>query len=419
VRLLAPHLAAAGWEPTVLTIDPRDYEGRLDPALAALVPASLRVVRSRAWPARWTRAVGVGDLGLRSMAGLRRTSRSLLQDERFDMLFITTYPTYPAMLGPMLKRDFRIPFVVDLQDPWVGAWGATVGSGRSGAANMKSRVARALGGWLERAVLPVADGITAVSAATYDDAMMRVPAARGSVRAAIPLGAEERDFEGVRLDPQPSRFFDPRDGQLHLCYVGTLLPLGVATATALLTAFAKLRQTRADLYGRVHLHFIGTSNQTNGTDRRVERIATAVGVADIVSEHPARVDYSDAVRIQASASAILLLGSTERHYTPSKVFPALLARRPILAAFHERSDVVDLLRRAVRWPSVRVVTYGDELSPDRLADDLYPELVALLERPVYEISDMSPERFAEFSAKRMAARLAALFDAVHLKQCPA
>src|SRR5439155_20636351 len=34
VRLLAPHLPARGWEPTVVAVDPRDYEGRLDPALA-------------------------------------------------------------------------------------------------------------------------------------------------------------------------------------------------------------------------------------------------------------------------------------------------------------------------------------------------------------------------------------------------
>ena len=50
VRLLAPHLPARGWEPTVVAVDPRDYEGRLDPALADLVPPWLRVVHARAWP---------------------------------------------------------------------------------------------------------------------------------------------------------------------------------------------------------------------------------------------------------------------------------------------------------------------------------------------------------------------------------
>lgn len=400
----------------MLTVDPRDYEGRLDPALAALVPESLPIVRCRAWPARWTRAAGIGDLGLRSLAGLYRSCATLLRDDAFDVLFITTYPTYPALLGPMLKRRFGIPFVVDLQDPWVGAWGATVGGGRGGGPDVKSRLARALGAWLERTVLPSADGITAVSAATYDEALARVPAARASVRCAIPLGGEERDFDAVRRDPRATTFFDPRDGNLHLCYVGTLLPLGIAPATALLAAFAKLRHTREELYRRVRLHFIGTSNQTGGGDKRVEPIALAMGVADIVSEHPARVDYSEAIRIQACAGAILLLGSVERHYTPSKVFPALLARRPILAAFHERSDVVDLVRRAVQWPSLRVVTYADRLSPQALADDLYAQVVALLEHPAYDIRDTSPERFAEFSAATMAGRLAAVFDAVHQKR---
>ena len=34
VRLLAPYLAAYGWEPTVMTVDPAAYDGRLDPDLA-------------------------------------------------------------------------------------------------------------------------------------------------------------------------------------------------------------------------------------------------------------------------------------------------------------------------------------------------------------------------------------------------
>src|SRR5262249_62177540 len=66
VRLLAPHMAGHGWEPTVVTVDPADYEGTLDPALAASVPDNVRVVRARAWPARLTRPPGVGGLGLRA-----------------------------------------------------------------------------------------------------------------------------------------------------------------------------------------------------------------------------------------------------------------------------------------------------------------------------------------------------------------
>ena len=145
VRLLAPHLAGYGWESTVVTVDPRDYESRLDPDLAALVPGSLRVVRCRAWPARWTRLVGFGDLGLRACTGLLRTCSNLLRRETFDALFVTIYPAYPALLGPLLKRRFGVPFVLDYQDPWVGSWGKTVGGNRRciGRATLLRQIRRA------------------------------------------------------------------------------------------------------------------------------------------------------------------------------------------------------------------------------------------------------------------------------------
>src|SRR4029077_11979143 len=103
VRLVAPHLEEAGRAPTVVTLDRSAYEGRLDPGLEALVPSSLRVVRAPAWGAGATRRFGLGDLGLRAYTGLRRTCRALLSGERFDALFITVYPVYPALLGAGLK----------------------------------------------------------------------------------------------------------------------------------------------------------------------------------------------------------------------------------------------------------------------------------------------------------------------------
>ncbi|MEO8578452.1 MAG: hypothetical protein ABI556_17200, partial [Gemmatimonadales bacterium] len=98
VRLLAPHLERHGWLPTVLTVDPAYYEGSLDAGLADLVPPSLRVERVRAVPAAASRLIGVGDLGLRSFVGLYRAASRLLATEHYDALYITIYPTYPALL---------------------------------------------------------------------------------------------------------------------------------------------------------------------------------------------------------------------------------------------------------------------------------------------------------------------------------
>jgi hypothetical protein len=158
-RLLAKHLPAAGWETTVVTVDPRDYEGAIDPELLQLVPSDLELIRVRALPARATRPMGIGDLGLRAYAGLHFACRRQLVRRHYDALLITIYPTYPALIGRRLKEEFGIPFVLDYQDPWVGAWGATVGAGPNGTPDWKSRATRRVAGWLEPRVVAAADAL--------------------------------------------------------------------------------------------------------------------------------------------------------------------------------------------------------------------------------------------------------------------
>ena len=194
VRLLAPHLTKYGWEPTVLTLEPTSYEGRLDPELMELVPTVLRVVRCRAWNPRWTRRLGFGDLGLRAFWGLYRTCVQLLNQENFDVLFITILPGYPALLGPIMHRKVGIPYVLDYQDPWVSAWGLAVGSGPNGEADLKSRASRWIATQLEPIALRHAAAITAVSAGTYEQIVARMPEIVDVPRAAIPVGGEEQSL---------------------------------------------------------------------------------------------------------------------------------------------------------------------------------------------------------------------------------
>jgi hypothetical protein len=414
VRLLAPHLPKHGWEPTVLTVDPRDCEGRLDRELALLVPPELRVVRCRAWPARATRRLGVGDLGLRAFTGLRHAAIDLLGRERFDALFITIYPTYPALLGPLLKRRFGIPFVLDYQDPWVGAWGLSVGAGPNGRAELKSRLSRALATRLEPRVVRAADAITAVSVETYEAVRRRHPDLARTPCEAIPLGGEPRDFTGGLGHTGRARsLFDPADGRVHVVAVGTLLPLGFETLRAVLGAAALLRDRRPDLYARLRLHFVGTSNQTNAEARpRVTPVARDLGVVDCVTEVAPRIGYRDALAAQIRASAILLMGSSEAHYTASKLYPALLARRPVLAVFHEASSVVEILRRAARPPAARLVTYADRERAAARVEAIAAALAALIEAPDYDAAAVDDRVLAEFSADALAGRLAGLLDRV-------
>jgi len=259
VRLLAPYLAEFGWEPTVMTVETSAYEGRLDPDLARLVPAGLRIVRARAWSPGRTRWLGIGDLGLRSFHGLKHACEELLRQERFDALFITIYPTYTALLGPILKRKYGLPFVLDYQDPWVGSWGLDAGPG--GVPDFKSKVSRAIAARLEPIAARSADALTAVSARTYEDVLARIPDARPRTCAAIPLGVDVTDLAALRQTSRRHPCFDAADGHVHVSYVGTLLPKGHAIAQSVCVALARIRERHPDLFERLRVHFIGTSNQ--------------------------------------------------------------------------------------------------------------------------------------------------------------
>ena len=411
VRLLAPHLAGAGWTPTVVTLEPSAYEGRLDRDLAALVPASLDVVRAAAWSPAATRWAGLGDLGLRAFTGLGRTCRALLARQHYDALFITVYPVYPALIGPRLKAEFGLPFVLDYQDPWVGAWGQSVGGGPGGAADWKSRASRQLGVWLEPCAVGAADAIVAVSQGTIDGIVERMPDASRLPHEVIPLGFEPADFEAVAQRPRPANPFDAADGLAHLCYVGTLLPTGFETLRLLLRGLARARRDDPAAAG-LRLHFFGTSNQSQSSAFRVLPIARECGVGDVVTEVPGRLDYLDALAVLAHAGGILLLGSAERHYTASKLYPALLAKRPILALFHQASSVVSILRDAGSEPTVRIVTYDEQPTTEERIGTVACHLRAIGQNGSYRPSDVSLDRVSNVSARELARRLAGLFDRV-------
>jgi glycosyltransferase involved in cell wall biosynthesis len=417
VRLLAPHMPQFGWDPTVVTVEPSAYEGRLDPGLLELVPNDLRVVRCGALPARWTRKVGVGDLGLRSLGSLNAACARLLAEDAYDALFITIYPAYSALLGPRLKRRFRIPFVLDYQDPWVGAWGHTVGGGTNGTPDLKSRLTRRAAAFLERRVVPWADAITAVSAGTYQSVLARIPAARDTPCLELPLGSEPADFARVPHGSGRNAHFAADDGLVHVCYVGTLLPLGFETLHAVLEAVAGLRSTEPALFSRLRLHFFGTSNQTTGAPPpRVLHVADALGLRDHVTEWPARVDYLEALAILRDASVVLALGSSEAHYTASRIFPALLSGRPLLAVYHEGSSVRDIVRAAAREGQASVVTYDDRERAASRVDAIRTELVRLATRPdLNDDSAVDPLEVKAFTAREMAGRLAGLLDSLETK----
>lgn len=402
-RFLARYSRENGWVVEVLAVDPRYYEESLDTELLRLVPDDLRVTHTPAWRASWTRRFGVGELGMRAYFPMRKVLREICRERRPDLIYIPGGPFYTFLLGADMREEFGIPYVLDYTDPWV-----LTPPARQRRPWRKAYWYWRLARWLEPRVVRNAAHILAVSDGTNRGIHVRYPDLPASRFSAEPFGFEGRDFDHLREHPRPNRYWRADDGNLHLASVGAMLPDGYETVRALFRAVNQLRREKPETFARIRLHFFGTTYDPAATDGLVMPVANEEGVADVVDEHPRRIPYVDALNVLTSAHGILALGSTQHHYTASKIFPAILARRPLLAVYHEVSTVCEIMR-ATR--AGELVTYGDTERAAQRVGAIADALERMLAPGGYNAGTVRLDALRENSAERMSQNIFRTLDA--------
>jgi glycosyltransferase involved in cell wall biosynthesis len=398
-RHLAKHLPARGWRPIVLRVDERFYAEPGDPALADLVPADLKQVRAGAIPAPLARLAGVGDIGLRAWPHLARALDRVIATECPDVVLITGSPFYSLLLAPRARRR-GVPVVLDFQDPWVSAHGATVKPGSKPWLTHRLAVA------LEPMAVRAAAFITSVSDIQNDEMSARYPWLDRRRMAAIPIGGDPEDFAALRQHPTASPLLDP--ARINFSYVGTFLPRATPLVERLFAGLAALRRDAPDLAGRLRLNFVGVSNQPSGGDYRILPLARAAGVEDLVREIPARVPYLEALGLLANSNALLLIGSDEPHYTASKIYPALMSGRPWLSLFHRASSAHAILEAA---GGGQAIAFASEAELQATGPALAKALHALATQPQV-FGHPRSDAIGPYTAREIAGRFAGIFDAV-------
>ena len=224
----------------------------------------------------------------------------------------------------------------------------------------------------------------------------------------LPFGADVKDFENTVALKIKQGIFDPNDGNRHWVYVGRG---GRDMAKALRILFLTIRQERErkpESFRSLRLHFVGTDYAPAGrAAKTVEPIARECGVGDLVEERTGRVPYFEALRILLDSDAILLFGSDDPGYTASKLYPCILARKPVLAVFHEQSTVVDILRHCNVG---RAVTFATDIGPKEMAETAAPHLDWLLSLPKGYEPETDWKEFQPYTAREMTRRQCEIFD---------
>ncbi|MDE2465993.1 MAG: hypothetical protein KGO02_20090, partial [Alphaproteobacteria bacterium] len=326
-RHMAKCLPMFGWHPVVLTVDERFQKGATDYPLAALLPEDLEIIRIPALPLDTLAKVGIGDISLRAYGYLRAELARLLASGRFDVVFMTGCPFYHMTLTGWIRRRFKIPVVLDFQDPWVSHVGGLEPYWS------KAGVTHRLALLLEPRAVRNAAFITSVSDRQNVELAERYPWLDLRRMAGIPIGGDPDDFRRIAREAEPT------DGEYFtVSFVGTVTPRAIPVHETVLRALSLVRRDYPGLAARLRLRFVGTSNQPDGSAYALSDIVCAEGLADMVREEPVRVPFLDALRIVATSGANLLVGSLEPHYTASKIYPGLMSGRPFLSVFHELSS---------------------------------------------------------------------------------
>ncbi len=280
-------------------------------------------------------------------------------------------------LGPRWKRRFGTHYVLDLQDPWLSDYYARTGT-RPPGGWWKYRFSQHLARRSEPAAVRGAAHIISVSPAYPQAIADRYPGLPPERFTVLPFGAPEADVELVRRLNLRQTIFDPADGCRHWVYLGRGGADLARGLRGLFLALRSLRKARPEGL-QVRLHFIGTSYAAGQqAERTVEPLARECGVADLVSEQTDRIPYLEGLALLRSADAVLIVGSDDAGYSASKVYPCILAGRPLLAILHEASLAGQVVRDC---QAGEVISFMAKQAPEAFAREIEPEAARLLDQP--------------------------------------
>jgi glycosyltransferase involved in cell wall biosynthesis len=380
----ARNIVSHGWDPCILTVDPRAYPAVEPRTEGAIESSGLPVIRAFSLDAakhlsifgRYPAAVSWPDRWWSWWLGAKLSLGAI---KRFgpDVIW-STYPIATAhWIGRDLSRRLCLPWVADFRDPMSGD-------------NYPDETARRLVARIERATVRDADRIVV----TTDGAARSLQASHPDVTArkyvTIPNGFDEDAFRDAEASAAPTS----GRSKTELLHSGILYPAERDPRPF----FAALRRVLEQ--GRVARGQIHVTLRACGYEAEYLPIVRELGLEDVITFAPA-LPYGTALREMLNASGLILFqGSICNAQVPAKVYEYLRAGRPILPLTDPSGDTAAVLRqcgidRVYRMESEEEVARG---------------LVEFLGEMATGAFASSNDQARRFSRSAQAAALATLLD---------
>jgi hypothetical protein len=405
VRQMLPYLKDNNWNAEIVAVRlDRLEKPVIDKRLLDTIPNDIKVHFVGAFNFSWTRRIGLGSLSIRSFFHYYIFLNRLLKKHDFDLIFFSTTSFHLLALGRIIKRKFKVPYVLDIQDPW-----------RSDFYLDKPKSERPpkfflnyhIDKFLEAFSVSKADGIISVSKDYLNTFELRYTSVTAN-QMVIPFSATSFDFNS-KIIPHPKK---KQEGLLNIVYVGRGgHDLGFAI-NCFFEAVKKIESDSVLTSKQLAISFIGTSYAPNGEGiQTIKPIADKIGLNSLVIEQTDRVGYFEAIDIIQNADLLFIPGSTDSSYTASKIYPYILANKPMIACFHENSSVVEILGKC---SNTNVVKFNSESATENIINELYLELEYIIQN-INQINWRHNEMaMKQYMAPEMTRKIVEIFEATQI-----
>lgn len=327
------HLGKHGWEPLVLSANPRAYSAQ-NPTQLASIPPQMIVRRAFAldtkthlgYKGRYLEALALPDRWVSWAAGAIPAGMSLIRQHRPQVIW-STFPIATAhLIGLALHRMTGLPWIADFRDPMLQASYPT------------SHSQRRIYGWIERQTIMrchTAVFTTHSAMRAYRERFPQLPASKFRV---IENGYDEDGFIADLTGAAPPQA--EAGSRMTLVHSGVLYQNG-RDPRAFLEAIAQLKQQ-----GRVDAARLRVILRAPGAMAEISAKVAKCGVGDIVEVAPP-VPYRLALQEMLAADGLLVFqGTPFNTQVPAKIYEYFRARKPILALVDPAGETAHVLRSA-------------------------------------------------------------------------
>ncbi len=400
-----------GWNPIVVGVEPHLTEFPKEEILLKTIPQGLETYHVKAFSTKYTRKIGLGDLGLRSIHFYRKKVNKIINQKEkegnsIQLIYFSTTTFSLCILGAYWKKKFKIPYIIDMQDPWHSEYYMTRPKSERPS---KFWFSYRLHKFLEPIAMKKVNGIVSVSEGYCKNLQERYPTTITPQNCiTLPFGAFDKDFEVADTLKYQNPFFVQNKKQIHLVYAGVAGEYMRTASSIIFEVIKKGLNKKKELYSKLKLHFIGTNYDSLNPSPRLLPIAKEFGVEDIVHEHVRRIDYLKVLHVLQKADGLLMFGTIDKNYTASKLYPYILSKKPICAIFYEKSSAVSILRKTNA--GVVIPFLEENYNQDKI-NEAYTIFTDYLEN-IEETPKTDWKAFEPYTAKEMTRKQAEFFDKI-------